>query len=237
MNKILYFLLCLTIVSCTNKPVSYEETKNKAYSEGYEQGVKDKMKSEYVNPDKYLRLYMAIDEEDAKCYRENFRRGYNQGFLNGSNTVTQDQKGHDESSIEDDEIYHVTITHSTNYSGGDLYNVSEKSEETDFHDWDDEDIEGFYVELEGCQNSDQAEYISKEEFDGDYIEESGRFFARTSVQSGKYEIELGEKVSNKLFAIKRTNTFIHFKWMNSLSRGDEGIIDVFSSRGTFYEKP
>ncbi len=56
--------------------------------------------------------------------------------------------------------------------------------------------------------SDQAEYISKEEFDGDFIEECGSFIARTSVMSRKYEIELGEKISNKLSAIN--NEYVLF---------------------------
>lgn len=107
----------------------------------------------------------------------------------------------------------------------------------DYRNWEEDEIRAFYVELENCTSDEQAERISNQYYLGDYIEEYGRFFARTSVKNGTYEAEIGEKVSSKLFKIRRTDLFVLFKWLPNASKWDEGILDVWNNRGSFYKKP
>ena len=114
---------------------------------------------------------------------------------------------------------------------------SQVSRTTDFHNWEEDEIRAFYVEIEDCKSDEQAEYISEQYYLGDYIEEHGRYFARTSVKNGTYEVELGEKVSSKLFKIKGTNLFLLFKWLPNASKWDEGVIEVWANKGSFYKKP
>lgn len=114
----------------------------------------------------------------------------------------------------------------------------ERSEQRDPHKWENEDIEGFYVLLDGVTDSDEADYIASEYYDGEYIYECGDYYAKTSdVRSGEYKIELGQRINSKLFEIRGTDLYIHFKWITSLYRGAEGMVDIFAGRGTFYVKP
>lgn len=137
-----------------------------------------------------------------------------------------------EKSVADYNTPDVTITTSSSF------NLPEEQEEnSDWHKWESEDIRGFYVEIEDCNSDDEAEAISERYSNGEYIEEWGRYFMPTDVRNGEYEVELGERVTNKLFNLKGTNVFNHFKWSTSYSRWDEGVIDVWSNRGTFYKKP
>lgn len=114
----------------------------------------------------------------------------------------------------------------------------EMERQNDFHNWGSEDIRAFYVLLDGVSNSDQADYYAREYYDGEYIEEWGNYYAKTAdVRSGEYEVELGERVNNKFFKIRGTDLYVLFKWSTSLSRGDEGVLDVWSAKGTFYINP
>lgn len=114
----------------------------------------------------------------------------------------------------------------------------EMARQNDFHNWESEDIRAFYVLLDGVSDSDQADYYAREYYDGEYIEEWGNYYAKTSdVRSGEYEVELGERVNNKFFKIRGTDLYVLFKWSTSLSRGDEGVLDVWSAKGTFYINP
>ena len=116
-----------------------------------------------------------------------------------------------------------------------VYNTD--SDEDNYEDWETEDIEGFYVKLDDCETDEQAEYISEEYYSGDYIDEGGYYYAKTTVKSGVYEVELGDRINSKFFKIRGTDCYIRFKWMTSLWRWDEGVMDVWNSKGTFYIKP
>ena len=182
----------------------------------------------------------TITENTNSANNEGYQKGYDDGYSDGYGWKEHGYSYNDGNSYTTNEGINAYKNGYSNgydegYSEGENRYKAEKM--SDWHNWEDEDIKGFYVELEGCENSDQADYISREYYEGEYIEYWGRYFAKTSVNSGEFEIELGERVSSKLFAIKGTKTFIYFKWSTSLSCGDEGIIDVFASRGTFYEKP
>lgn len=125
-------------------------------------------------------------------------------------------------------------TYSYSYSSSSSFN---NSSDDYYKNWETEDIEGFYVKLDECKSDEQAEYISDQYYEGEYLEEGWDYYAKTSVNSGIYQVELGERVSNKLFKIKGTDYYIHFKWSTSLWRWDEGVMDVWNSKGTFYIKP
>lgn len=120
------------------------------------------------------------------------------------------------------------------YSSSSSFN---NSSDDYYKNWETEDIEGFYVKLDECKSDEQAEYISDQYYEGEYLEEGRDYYAKTYVNSGIYQVELGERVSNKLFKIKGTDYYIHFKWSTSLWRWDEGVMDVWNSKGTFYIKP
>lgn len=104
-----------------------------------------------------------------------------------------------------------------------------------YNDWDDTTVEGFYVELD-CDTEEEAERISERKYLGEYIEISGDYYAKVSIRSGTYKIELDSKVDSRFFEIRNTCVFVLFR-SSGLSRGDEGILDVWSDRGRFYEKP
>lgn len=125
-------------------------------------------------------------------------------------------------------------TYSYSYSSSSSFNNSSNDY---YENWETEDIEGFYVKLDDCKSDEQAEYISNQYYRGEYIEEGWDYYAKTSVNSGIYEVELGERVNNKMFKIKNTDYYIRFKWSTSLWKWDEGVMDVWNSKGTFYIKP
>lgn len=118
------------------------------------------------------------------------------------------------------------------------YSTSFNNSSNDYYEnWETEDIEGFYVKLDNCKSDEQAEYISDQYYTGEYIEEGWDYYAKTSVNSGIYEIELDDRINSKMFKIRGTDCYIRFKWSTSLWRWDEGVMDVWNSRGTFYIKP
>lgn len=191
--------------------VPVTEDVNAAQKEGYNNGYKDGYKDGYEEDGYYMRTYNYDRDNHYKTY--NAGKAYIEAYRKGY------PKGYEEGQEVAEE------------------EAQKEARNRNYHNWESEDIEGFYVELEECENDDQADYYSRTYYEGEYICEWGRYFAKTSVNSGVGQVELGEKVSSKLFALKGTNLFIHFKWTTSLSKWDEGVIDVFASRGTFYLKP
>lgn len=142
-------------------------------------------------------------------------------------TVTESTVAYDDGNVNQED----------NQSFREYDNTPQEDDNSDWHNWDSEDIGGFYVEIDDCDSDDEAKAISERYSNGEYIEEWGRYFMPKRIRSGEYEVELGEKVTNKLFKLKGTDVFIYFKWSTSCSIWDEGVIDVWSNRGTFYKKP
>ena len=129
-------------------------------------------------------------------------------------------------------------TSNTYSSSPNAYSSQDTStEDNDFHNWKEDEISAFYVEIEDCESDEKAEYISNKYYLGEYIQEGYRYFARTTVKNGTYEAEVGEKVSNKLFKIKGTDIFMLFRWLPDASKWDEGVLDVWNNKGSFYKKP
>lgn len=118
-------------------------------------------------------------------------------------------------------------THSSTYS----------SSNDSYREWETEDIEGFYVELDNCRTDKDAEFLSDKYYYGEYIKEGSDYYAKTDLASGLYEVELGDRISNKFFNIKGSDYYIRFKWSTSLWKWDEGIMDIWNNKGTFYIKP
>lgn len=109
---------------------------------------------------------------------------------------------------------------------------------SDWHNWDDEDVDGLYVYLAGVDDEDQAEYISRERYEGEYVREGWKYFAKINYQWGEYDVVLGERVSSRLYKIRGNDIYIHFKWgLPDVSAGDEGVLDWSGSFSSFYKKP
>lgn len=113
---------------------------------------------------------------------------------------------------------------------------AEEAKKNDWHNWESEEIKDFYIEIE-CNSSDEAENISERYSNGDYLEEYGRYFIPTDVRNGVYEVEISEKVTNRLYKLRGTEIFVYFKWNTSLWKWDEGVMDVWNNHGSFYKKP
>lgn len=84
---------------------------------------------------------------------------------------------------------------------------------------DGSDVRAFYVE------TDRADAVSRY----DHLEFDGRYFIKTSLDKGIYEIEVGEKLDSKFYAIRDTKYFMYFRYSESLYKYDEGILKVTNS--------
>lgn len=185
-------------------------------------------------------------ENVAEARQEGGSKGYKDGYNDGYGWYEYG------SSYNDANPY-ITSEAVSNYKSGYKKGYSQGYEEgqdamkkekqqermRDPHNWESEDIEGFYIKLEGTTDEDEADFISRERYDGDYIYEWGDYYAEYSeaVSNGEYEITLGEKITSDLFRIQGSEIYIRFKFSTSLSSGDEGVLDAFAGHGTFYIKP
>ena len=178
-------------------------------------------------------------KKQSQAWAKGFRRGYDDGYNEGKSANNEELAKRQELARQVlDEYENSNTGTSGTYSSTESYSSPNSStEEMDFHKWEEDEVKAFYVELENCQSEEQAEYLSNQYYLGYYIEESGRYFAQTSVENGTYEAELGEKVSSKLFKIKGTDVFMLFKWLPNASKWDEGVLDVWNNKGSFYKKP
>lgn len=104
-----------------------------------------------------------------------------------------------------------------------------------YDDWDNTTVEGFYVKLD-CDDEEEAEVECKK-YLGEYYECSGDYYAKVAVRSGTYEITLGWREDSRFYEIRNTRIYVRFRSTPGISRGDEGILDVWSNRGCLYEKP
>ena len=233
--------VCLLIsIGCGKKPseLSLRLTEESAYNLGNEQGYKDGFsglayKSGYN--DKWTFYSTESENEILQEYHsKGYKIGYDRGYTRGKKEYDSKHKAVQTNGSSGSQYSEVVTAQSTpnTYSP-----PSTSSGTTDFHDWEEDEIRAFYVEIEDCESDEQAEYISNQYYLGDYIEEYGRYFARTSVKSGTYEAELGEKVTSKLYKIRGTDVFMLFKWLPNASKWDEGVLEVWSNKGSFYKKP
>lgn len=108
---------------------------------------------------------------------------------------------------------------------------------SDWHNWEDEDVDGLYVYLEDVDDDDVADYIAREYYDGEYIREGWKYYAKIDQTWGEYDVTLGEKESSHLYRIRGSEIYIHFRWMADVCSGDEGVLDWSGTFSSFYKKP
>jgi hypothetical protein len=68
----------------------------------------------------------------------------------------------------------------------------------------------------------------------EYIYEEGKYYAKSSVESGEYKIKLGEKITDRLFKVEGCELYIQFKEVPDLTRGKEGIVKLGGSDEDYF---
>lgn len=94
-----------------------------------------------------------------------------------------------------------------------------------YKEWDEHDVIRFYERVELESYSLNA--------DGEEIDE---VYVPAKVDDGRYKVEV-YKVSSNLYRITGTNYYMFFRYSPYLYSGDEGVLEVSYSSGTFYEEP
>lgn len=245
MNSLLsltiFFLFSILISSCG------ERSNNNDNNE--EEGKYNNDNPTNLNPTEFFNLDIFEEETEEETPPEDTTIAYHKGFDNGYETGHSDGYNdlyhgfnYDDSNDYKTEDGRKAFKEgfSEGYDSGFKEGQEDLKEEilSDPYRWESEDIKGFYVRLEGIYDSDVAEYYAEEYYEGEYFEDWGYYYAKTSdIRSGEYEIELGQRITNKLFNVKGTDLYIYFKWSTDLSKGDRGIVDIFSGHGTFYINP
>ena len=90
------------------------------------------------------------------------------------------------------------------------------------------DIKAFYVEI---SELDAKRSGFDETFDN-------RYFVKTRLEEGLYEVEVGDNLDSKFYGIRFTKFFMLFRYSPYLYKFDEGIIKVTNGydAGEFIEK-
>ena len=102
--------------------------------------------------------------------------------------------------------------------------ISMSADEPDYKKWEEHEVKALYIEVDDKEDAD--------------IEEDGRFFQKyRGLSSGKYEVEVSEKVTAKLWKIRGTRYYMLFRFNPFLFRHDEGLLDWDGYDGTFYKEP
>lgn len=234
MKQFICAITLLLLVSCNNNnpsgdysnsdntesehDIDYTQTYNDGYNNGYPIGYDDGRIA-------YSYKYSYNDNcnysgESKKSYQEGYKEGYDNGYKVGKAKFDAEA---------DERLKHTKKV---------IEEYEEEQRKQDYHNWERDEIEGFYVELDDCESDEEAQYISNEYYLGEYIKENGRYFAKVSqTDNGAYKASTGEWVSYKLFGLKNTDMFILFKYHPSVSSWEEGVLEVWGDRGVFYKKP
>lgn len=108
----------------------------------------------------------------------------------------------------------------------------------DWRDWEEFDVEGIYEEMSFVYSEEDAGRVAEEDYDGEYIEAWGDYYARIDCPWGEYRITLGDNENSTLYRIAGTDKYINFRWsVSDVSTGDEGIIDISAFNISFYKRP
>lgn len=204
-------------------PADYGRTLSDEYRTGYTMGF-----SAGLNDKKNSYGYKSSFDDEYPFggeWREYYQRGYAEGYNKGYY-----QEEYSFVLKENNGVREVSRGYSTNPNIASLDEVSDYDNEY-WEEWEDTDFK-IYVELQGCESLEEAR-----NYDSSAIEENERFFVPKSIPSGIYEVEIGDKINNKMWKINFTNIFLKFNFNPWLWKWDEGIIDTFGGRGTFYKKP
>lgn len=248
MKKFFYIIALLLLVSCNNNNPSrdysysndnteseqssytqppkpdYSQMYDEGYASGYQQGYEDG-RIAYSYSHSY-NDYSNYSGEAQSRYESGYKNGYDEGYNIGK--AEFDDGAEERLAYAKQKVESILLQQQQEYI--------EQQKEQDYHNWENDEIKAFYIELEGCESEEQAEEISYN-YLGDYIEEWGRFFTRITVKNGTFEAEVGEKVTGKLFKIKGTDVYMLFRYLPNVDKWDEGVLEVWGNKGTFYKKP
>lgn len=186
----------------------------------------------------------AVSEDIPSAKQQGYNKGYEDGYMAGYGWCQHGVYYNDQNNYQTSDgqnIYKKGYSegYDDGYNEGEAMIMAEKEAERmkDFHNWEEEDVDGLYIYLDGVENDDVADYIAREHYEGEYIREGWDYYAKISQTWGEYEVTLGERASSYLYKIRGTDIYIHFKWLPSVSPGDEGVLDWTGTFSTFYKKP
>lgn len=187
----------------------------------------------------------AITEDISSARQQGYNQGYEDGYRAGygwcqHGVYYNDQNNYQTADGQNTYKRGYSEGYDEGYDEGEAKIKAEREAERmkDFHNWEEEDVDGLYVYLDGVEDDDVADYVAREHYDGEYIREGWKYFAKISHTWGEYEVTLGERVASNLYKIRGADIYIHFKWgLPDVSSGDEGVLDWSGTFSTFYKKP
>lgn len=187
----------------------------------------------------------TISENISSAQSEGYNKGYEDGYSDGYGWLQHGVSYNSYNNYQTEEgqnLYKRGYDNGYNegYEEGESKQKAERERArlSDWHNWEDEDVDGLYVYLDGVEDDDVADYYAREYYDGEYIREGWKYYAKVSQTWGEYEITLGERVCSNLYKIRGKDIYIHFKWgFPDVSSGDEGVLDWSGSFSSFYKKP
>lgn len=186
-----------------------------------------------------------LTEDSYEAKRIGYNKGYQDGYSDGYGWMEHGVSYNDRSYYQTDEALRAYRNgYSNGYDEGYYEGESKQKAErerarlSDWHNWEDEDVDALYVYLEGVEDDDVAEYIARERYEGSYIRKGWKYFAKIDYTWGEYNVTLGESIDSDLYKVQGTDIYIHFTWgLPDVSYGDEGVLDWSGTFSRFYKKP
>lgn len=239
MIKSLLVVVALSFTACNNNSKKYSdnsetdqtdqterivEDANEAKTNGYNRGYEDGWSDGYGWKEhgvSYNDKNSYQTEDAIRAYKSGYENGYNEGYNKGEAKYKSD----------------YVDTYNERYEEREAQKEAEKERLNDWHNWEDEDVDGLYIYLDGVDDDDVAENIAREDYDGEYIRYGWDYYAKISYTWGEYKITLGRRINAKFYKVKESDIYIHFKWLPDVSTGDEGILDWSGKFSSFYKKP
>lgn len=181
-----------------------------------------------------------IEYSDA-AKKEGYKKGYEDGFSDGYNGLEHGEYFNDRNCYEtDDAIRIYKYYYEEAYHQGYNEGAKKKKRErlSNWHNWEKKDVDGIYIYMQGVDDDEQAAYYAKENYEGEYIREGWKYFAKINWKWGKYKIILGDRVSSNLYQVRGQMFYIHFRWgIPDVRSGNEGVLDWKGNFSSFYKKP
>lgn len=198
----------------------------------------------YSDNSETSRTEELVEEDTYAAKKEGYNKGYEDGYNDGYGWFQHGVIYNDRNNYQTDDAIRAYKNgyengYNEGYDEGEAKKKAEKERErlSDWHNWEDEDVDGLYIYLDGVEDDDVAEYIAREKYEGEYIRGGWRYYAKIDYTWGNYEVVLGERVNSKLYKVRGSDIYIHFKWLPDVSSGDEGILDWSGTFSSFYKKP
>lgn len=93
--------------------------------------------------------------------------------------------------------------------------------------------------LDAQEEHDVVAVYEKVDLDYGTLDEEGEEISfvliKTSLKSGRYSIEIGDKINSYLYNVKGSNLYLKFRYSPYLYRYDEGVLEWSYNSGTFYK--